>query len=70
MMRCPRCHGLLVSDMLHDVHEEKAGHWYVSHCVNCGHYTDGVMEHNRTLTQDDQQPKRERNADFIKQAIR
>lgn len=49
-MSCPRCHGLMVSDMCWDL-EETQGMWiHTIRCMNCGHLTEPTMEKHRQQT--------------------
>ncbi len=46
-MICPRCQGLMVSDLLLDLAETQGMWMKAARCMNCGHVIDAVMERNR-----------------------
>jgi len=55
-MKCPRCiTGLIAYHRHSDVHE--CGGEY-ARCVNCGHYTDPLMEKNKNLTEEEKKKLR------------
>ena len=46
-MTCPRCQGLMVSNLNCDLAETQ-GMWVkTTRCMNCGHVTDPTIEKNR-----------------------
>jgi hypothetical protein len=46
-MTCPRCQGLMVSDLSCDLSETQ-GMWVkTTRCMNCGHVSDATIEKNR-----------------------
>ena len=46
-MTCPRCQGLMVSDLFLDLAETQGMWMKAARCMNCGYVMDRIMEKNR-----------------------
>ncbi|HEY4485617.1 MAG TPA: hypothetical protein VI702_04755 [Nitrospiria bacterium] len=47
-MNCPRCKGLMVTERMHDLHDDTGQMFFQAwHCIACGEVLDPVILMNR-----------------------
>lgn len=53
-MTCPRCHGLLIQDIVY-CGESQTNHLPIERCINCGYVEDAVIRARRRAVQLDRE---------------